>query len=233
MSIRENLWLEHLFLTSCNVHMACNITNLRFGTGGFVQCDGLVNQGFLFRGQIVVVNESQSLNSAGFNALRYLTVGGALDAKRASFGFAGSALLMRLKRNGSQGRAIPVRCLAASVELRSTVRASHGAGAAADALGLINKHFSVRAFINGLSRADRQAGRIVAVLAAHAEIVDDAVLQIFCTMDLIPLDSGSNFIFFFAGNEACLAADAFIDIDDYSELAHRLGGYLPSIPVGT
>ena len=165
MSIRENLWLEHLFLTSCNVHMACNITNLRFGTGGFVQCDGLVNQGFLFRGQIVVVNESQSLNSAGFNALRYLTVGGALDAKRASFGFAGSALLMRLKRNGSQGRAIPVRCLAASVELRSTVRASHGAGAAADALGLINKHFSVRAFINGLSRADRQAGRIVAVLA--------------------------------------------------------------------
>ena len=181
MSIRENLWLEHLFLTSCNVHMACNITNFRFGTSGFVQCDGLVNQGFLFRGQIVVVNESQSLNSAGFDALRYLTV-------------------------GSQGRAIPVRCLAASVELRSTVRASHGAGAAADALGLINKHFSVRACINGLSRADRQAGRIVAVLAAHAEIVDDAVLQIFCTMDLIPLDSGSNFIFFFAGNEACLAS---------------------------
>ena len=61
------------------------------------------------------------------------------------------------------------------------------------------------------------------MLAAHAEIVDDAVLQIFCTMDLIPLDSGSNFIFFFAGNEACLTADAFIDIDDYSELAHRLG----------
>ncbi len=46
---------------------------------------------------------------------------------------------------------------------------------------------------------------------------------VFCTMDLIPLNSGSNFIFFFAGNEACLAADAFIDIDDYSELAHRLG----------
>ena len=91
--------------------MACNITNFRFGTSGFVQCDGLVNQGFLFRGQIVVVNESQSLNSAGFDALRYLTVGGALDAKRASFGFAGSALLMRLKRNGSQGRAIPVDVL--------------------------------------------------------------------------------------------------------------------------
>ena len=71
-----------------------------------------------------------------------------------------------------------------------------------------------------LGRTNLHAGRVVAVLAGSAEVVDDVCLHVFKPLDLFIKDPGRHLILFLAGNGAGMAAHALVDIDNDSVARH-------------
>ena len=83
-----------------------------------------------------------------------------------------------------------------------------------NALLVVNKHFTVRALIDRLHRAYLHAGRVIAVHAGDAEIVDNASFFVFNALNVVPLNVGGNLVFFLADRKAGVATHATVGNND-------------------
>ena len=110
------------------------------------------------------------------------------------------------------------------IEGARAVRAGRHAGAAADALFLVDENLAVFRAVGGLRRAHLHAGRVLAVLAdVRKEVLLDVGEDPRRTdrVDLVQVHAERHAVFLFAGDFAGHAPRAAVEVDNQSFLRHN------------
>ena len=204
-----------LQLDGLEVHVRADVADLGLRSRLFGEADGALDERLDFGILRVVVDERQGLGRAVFDAGGQTPFGETMGAERAVLGLAGDAHLMGL------GLGLEERLLVAEVSGPAVlVEAGGQAHPAADALLVVDEHFTVRPLGDRLCGADLHACGILAVLARDAIVVDDALSDILDAADLVPLNARSDLVFFLAGHKAGFAADAAVYVENDAVATH-------------